>query len=347
MALRRIEITLAKDEEHERLVFQCLTEVCGLSMGGYTTESREMCFRSYGDGTVIYNVNCDPSRAGTILSELGDVGCGHNWGLVTCLAVEACKPTPRNRFNKRAATHGHAFFDEYGVARKSVEEIYNVVLHGTQLTYEFMIMLVAASVIASVGLMTQSGPSVVASMLISPLMGPLLGIAFGEMTQDKELRWQGVVNEAKAVFVILCVSFCSGLALSPFADSYSWPTAEMDGRGHYQGLAANFVVAVASGLVAGVCVTGAGINSNVGVAISASLLPPVCNTGVCLAFYFVGASMHPRVASEKQTVITFISAAEGTRSGQDALESIYSVCSEGCTHTSEEFSSIALWSFVL
>jgi uncharacterized hydrophobic protein (TIGR00271 family) len=346
MALRRIEITLAKNEEHERLVFGCLTDACGLSMGGAMTESREMCFRSYGDGTVMYNVNCDPSRAGTILGQLAEVGCGHNWGLVTCLAVEAMRPTPRTTSNDRAAAHGHAFFDEYGVARKSVEEIYNGVLHGTQITYEFMIMLVAATVIASVGLMTQSGPSVVASMLISPLMGPLLGIAFGEMTHDKELRWRGTVNEAKAVAVILVVSFLSGLAFSPFADSYSWPTAEMDGRGHYQGLAANFVVAVVSGAVAGVCVTGAGVNSNVGVAISASLLPPICNTGVCLAFYLLGARMHP----PPQTAAAAAFGVEGTQAAaeeEDALEGVYSICEEeGCTHRPDEFVSIALWSFV-
>ena len=55
--------------------------------------------------------------------------------------------------------------------------------------------------------------------------------------------------------VILLVSFACGSAFTPFADTYTWPTPEMDGRGHYQGLASNFVIAVVSGAVAGVSVS--------------------------------------------------------------------------------------------
>jgi hypothetical protein len=72
-------------------------------------------------------------------------------------------------------------------------------------------------------------------------------------------------------------------------------------------------------------VTGAGVNSNVGVAISASLLPPICNTGVCLAFYLLGARMHP----PPQTAAAAFGV-EGTQAAaeEDALEGVYSICEE-------------------
>jgi hypothetical protein len=76
-------------------------------------------------------------------------------------------------------------------------------------------MLVSSAVIASVGLMTQSGPAVVASMLISPMMGPLLGVAFGVMTADAELR-AFAITHTHSLSLSLSLSFSSSLlSLSP------------------------------------------------------------------------------------------------------------------------------------
>src|SRR4051812_16501901 len=59
--------------------------------------------------------------------------------------------------------------------RMSTEEIYELVDSNLHLTFDFLSILTVAAVIAAVGLITDSAVLVVA-MVISPLMGPILGI---------------------------------------------------------------------------------------------------------------------------------------------------------------------------
>jgi uncharacterized membrane protein len=66
-----------------------------------------------------------------------------------------------------------------GRNRVSVEDIYKQVAAGAEHTFNFTINLTMASVIAGIGIAANSPVATVASMLISPLMGPILAIAFG------------------------------------------------------------------------------------------------------------------------------------------------------------------------
>lgn len=84
--------------------------------------------------------------------------------------------------------------------RQTIEAIYEIVDSQNHLTFgnaldvcrtsvklniswitsaDFMALTVVAGIIAAVGLITDSSVTVVASMLVSPLMGPIIGIAFG------------------------------------------------------------------------------------------------------------------------------------------------------------------------
>ena len=63
--------------------------------------------------------------------------------------------------------------------RLSVEEIYEIIDGDSHLTFDFCLNTFYAAIIAALGLATDSGPTVVASMLISPLMGPIMAITFG------------------------------------------------------------------------------------------------------------------------------------------------------------------------
>ena len=55
----------------------------------------------------------------------------------------------------------------------------NLINDGATCTFDYILLLLAAGFMAAVGLACNSSVVVVASMLVSPLMGPILGIAFG------------------------------------------------------------------------------------------------------------------------------------------------------------------------
>jgi hypothetical protein len=67
----------------------------------------------------------------------------------------------------------------YPTARLPTEEIFDNIWAGAQLTSGFVWSLAMAGVIAAVGLFLNSSVMLVASMLISPMMGPVLAITFG------------------------------------------------------------------------------------------------------------------------------------------------------------------------
>ena len=59
---------------------------------------------------------------------------------------------------------------------------------GAEFSFDFLLLLVLAGIIAFMGLMENSSVVLVASMLVSPLMGPILAGIFGGVINDSRLR---------------------------------------------------------------------------------------------------------------------------------------------------------------
>lgn len=85
-------------------------------------------------------------------------------------------------------------------------------------------MIFLAGVIASLGLATNNAVMIVAAMLLSPLMGPIVGVTFATMTGDRDLFLTSLRNEAIGMLETFIVGLLMGLALTPFAAEMGWPT---------------------------------------------------------------------------------------------------------------------------
>lgn len=57
----------------------------------------------------------------------------------------------------------------------------------SHLTFDYIAMMVTGSIVAAAGLAQSSSVTVVASMLISPLMGPIMAMAFGIASRDWDM----------------------------------------------------------------------------------------------------------------------------------------------------------------
>jgi hypothetical protein len=144
---------------------------------------------------------------------------------------------------------------------------------------------------------------IVASMLVSPIMGPVLGLTFGSRIQDWPLVKSSLRHELLALLgcVLVGALIACGASFTSLAED-TWPTNEMQIRGEPSGLLAGIAIAIPSGM--GVCLSilGGNVSSLVGVAISASLLPPAVNAGVCFThaiFLNIGAvESHDKNASD-------------------------------------------------
>ncbi|XP_067928797.1 uncharacterized protein [Watersipora subatra] len=177
-------------------------------------------------------------------------------------------------------------------ARIIVQPIIAALRQNAEFTFDYLVFVVLASIIGAVGLIENSSVILVASMLISPLMGPILAATFGSAIEDPTLRNVGLKSEAVGLAVCVLTGFLLGLPVTYIMNSESWwkpitgswPSPEMYGRGLPRSLIVGAVIALVSGMAVALSVLGNNQGSLVGVAISASLLPPAVNCGLLWAY---------------------------------------------------------------
>ncbi|CAE7947825.1 unnamed protein product [Symbiodinium sp. KB8] len=174
-------------------------------------------------------------------------------------------------------------------ARVLVDKILDQIAQGAALSFDYVAMVSVASVLAGVGLATNNAVVIVASMLVSPLMAPVLALTFGIFICDLRLARIGAVTELVGLVICVLFGFMTGLVIAPLAEHADitggvWPTSEMTSRGTDLGLIVGVVVAIASGCGVALGIAGNNVSGLVGVAISASLLPPIVNAGMLWAY---------------------------------------------------------------
>lgn len=166
-------------------------------------------------------------------------------------------------------------------AEQSIRE--DVTFRGTNI-----VILVLAIFIASLGLNTNSTAVIIGAMLISPLMGPIIGIGLGIGIQDFELLKRALRNLLIAAAFSMLTSTIYFL-ISPVAEGHSELLARTSPT-IYDVLIGFF--GGGAGIVA-ICSRSKG-NVIPGVAIATALMPPLCTAGYGLAtlqmHYFLGAS---------------------------------------------------------
>lgn len=193
-------------------------------------------------------------------------------------------------------------------AQLNVAAIVDNVKVGATITFDYVIMLVTAAIIAAFGLIEDSSVNLIASMLVSPLMGPIIAAVFGTVIKDRHLQMLGIRNESIAICLVLLSGFCFGLIISAADDKWGLGegvTSEMLARCQVHSLKLGVAIAVPSGAAVAISILAENGGGLVGVAISASLLPPSVNAGILWALSLLssiyGSQPEQRYATVTQT----------------------------------------------
>ncbi|KAI0978047.1 hypothetical protein GJ496_007728 [Pomphorhynchus laevis] len=183
-------------------------------------------------------------------------------------------------------------------SRLTVPQVFHSISASSRVTFDYISLVILASIIASLGLRNNSSVVIVASMLISPLMGPILAMVFALTIVDYKLLKLGIKTETIGLFLSVIVGFICGtldMVVRVLSNNFhNFPTHEMCDRGQLSSLITGIFVALPSGAGVAMSVLGGNIGSLVGVAISASLLPPAVNFGMFLGVSLVAGIMLPR-----------------------------------------------------
>lgn len=148
-------------------------------------------------------------------------------------------------------------------------------------------ILIFAIFVASVGLNVNSTAVIIGAMLISPLMGPIMGIGLAAGINDFELLKKSMKNLGIAVLISILTSTIY-FSFTPLNDAQSELLARTEPT------IWDVLIALFGGL-AGIVAGSRKEKSNAipGVAIATALMPPLCTAGYGLAtgnlYYFFGA----------------------------------------------------------
>ncbi len=148
-------------------------------------------------------------------------------------------------------------------------------------------ILACAIFIASIGLNVNSTAVIIGAMLISPLMGPIVGAGFALATYDFNLLKKSAKNLLIATVVSLIVSSIY-FYLSPFKEVQSELLARTSPTIY------DVLIAFFGGIVGAISITRVDKGNPIpGVAIATALMPPLCTAGFGLAAldfkFFIGA----------------------------------------------------------
>ena len=139
-------------------------------------------------------------------------------------------------------------------------------------------ILIFSIFVASIGLNVSSTAVVIGAMLISPLMGPIVGVGLSVAINDVETLRRSLINLGVMVVLSVATAFLY-FKLSPLTEE----TPELLARTYPTIL--DVLVAIFGGLALIVAKTKSGTIASVifGVAIATALMPPLCTVGYGLA----------------------------------------------------------------
>lgn len=160
----------------------------------------------------------------------------------------------------------------------SPEEVRDRILSGGKVTGQNAFMLMLAILIASVGLNTNSTAIIIGAMLISPLMGSILALAYGTVVRDGAIIRRYGMGLITQIVISLLTSTVYFL-LSPVKG----PTSELLARTTPSFF--DVIVAVCGGLAGIIANTRKDKSGTIipGVAIATAIMPPLCTCGYSIA----------------------------------------------------------------
>lgn len=183
--------------------------------------------------------------------------------LVPIEATAPAIPEDKDLKNKRASQRKMALR----------EEIYQDVQADAKLDRDFLIFVVLSTIVAAIGLHSNSVAGVIGAMVIAPLLGPILGLSLGAALGDRNLLFGALKTLGVGIALALaCAVLISFIIPVDFGSRELMSRAEV----RLDGMA----LAIAAGAAAALSLTRGANSTLVGVMVAAALLPPGAAVGL-------------------------------------------------------------------
>tara|TARA_R110000868_G_scaffold94569_2_gene260874 strand:- start:1305 stop:2321 length:1017 start_codon:yes stop_codon:yes gene_type:complete len=160
------------------------------------------------------------------------------------------------------------------------EELYIEIARGAKLDSTFVQLVLLSTVVAAIGLFNDNVAVIIAAMVIAPLLGPNMALAFGCALGDRELIGRAAFANLVGLVLAIGGATVAGIVLP---DNYSGPELMSRTVIGYEAIA----LALAAGTAGAISITTRASSLLVGVMVAVALLPPAAATG-----YMLGAGRY-------------------------------------------------------
>nr|WP_263012309.1 DUF389 domain-containing protein [Laspinema sp. D2d] len=171
----------------------------------------------------------------------------------------------------------------------SIEGLNRQVWRSSVPSQSFYILLGLSAIISTLGLLANSAATIIGAMIIAPLMGPILGIAYGMVMGNRRLLKRSALTLGSGVFLTVFTSFV-------ISNLIGLDAVEGEIMARSQPTLLDLGVALAAGTAGAFAKSRRHIADALpGVAIAVALVPPlsVMGIGISLASHeiFIGSSL--------------------------------------------------------
>lgn len=157
-----------------------------------------------------------------------------------------------------------------------VEEMIDKVSKQSAPTFQYIALMVFSSVIAATGLIADSAAGVIGSMVIAPVLAPMMAISLGVLVFDGRMLGRAAISLGIFAVVAVLIGWGVGMVLNIVTTS-----AELNERSGVS--MPSILFALAAGGAAGVAIQDKSAAPLVGVMVAAALVPAAAAVGVFLA----------------------------------------------------------------
>ncbi|WP_421382254.1 TIGR00341 family protein [Bacillus salacetis] len=161
------------------------------------------------------------------------------------------------------------------IQRASRHELYVKIESMSNVHLNYLLFVILSSIVVTIGIIKNSSAIVIGGMVIAPLLGPVIALAFGSILGDYKLVKQALLTVLAGVGISLLIAILSGMVLPIPAESEEFTSRMqvdyMDG-----------ILALASGAAGALAILRGSPSSLVGVMVAVALLPPTIVLGVTI-----------------------------------------------------------------
>lgn len=207
-----------------------------------------------------------PEKQQIVIDALQSILSADEDSRILVLPVEATLPRIEENISKS---------EKQSSVTRSREELYQKIVAGAKLDSNFMYMVVMSTIVAAIGLLEDNVAVVIGAMVIAPLLGPNMALAFATTLGEGKLLWSALKSNIAGLLVALTLSVVIGVVWPLNFDSHELMARTdvgMDG----------IVLALVSGAAAVLSLTTGLSNSLVGVMVAVAILPPTATVGLML-----------------------------------------------------------------